>query len=64
MAEATLNDLSAELKEQNKTEQDQTTILKEIAASLAGPSASQLAELEQEKKPAPESGGGLSLIHI
>ena len=58
MAEATLNDVSADLKEQNKAEEDQTAILREIAASLAGPSASQLAEAQQEKKPAPAGGGG------
>ena len=47
-SESTLNDITAKLEEQNKTEEDQTTILREIAASLAGPSASQLAEQEQQ----------------
>ena len=58
MAEATLNDISAQLKEQNQGEKKQTAVLQEIAKSVAGPSASQQAELDQEKKPAPESGGG------
>ena len=58
MAEPTLSDVTSELKERNKTEEDQTVILKQIAASLAGPSASQLAEMEQEKKPKAAEGGG------
>ena len=58
MAEATLNDISSQLKEQNKGDKKQTVILQKIAASLAGPSASQLAEKEQEKKAPKEGGGG------
>ena len=55
---ATLDDITLELKEQNKTEDNQTVILRQIAASLAGPSASQLAEEEQKRKPKGEGGGG------
>ena len=57
MAEPTLSDVTSELKEQNKTEDNQTVILRQIAASLAGPSASQLAEEEQKRKPKGEGGG-------
>ena len=55
---STLDDITLELKEQNKTEEDQTVILRQIAASLAGPSASQLAEEEQKRKPKDVGGGG------
>jgi len=58
MAEATLNDISLQLKEQNKGEKKQTVVLQEIAKSVAGPSASQQAELDQEKKPTAAGGGG------
>ena len=58
MAEATLNDISAQLKEQNKGDKKQTAILQKIGVSLAGPSASQLAEAEQEKKIPAEGGVG------
>ena len=55
----TLSDISSQLKEQNQGTKEQTVILEQIATSLAGPSASQQAEEEQEgKKIEKESGGG------
>ena len=54
----TLSDISSQLKEQNQGTKEQTVILEQIASSLAGPSASQQAEMDQEGKKVDKEVGG------